>query len=284
MSPAKLTPHIEMYQGAESYGPYLRVETEKTPATSFLTVLYPRPYQSSTLLRNGGFEKGMSGWTIRAGEDAANHKIVTDNPSEGAQCASLEKSGYYYSDKFGLPVGTNVTLRAKMRTTPLPAGQGATMTIYFWAGGKAFASKRVGPFAEAAWTDHEVSTAVPEGTEQVSIALEFFAPGTGWFDDVRVTTDQKVEPALTPVIKALDAGSTEITLGQQRFLVSFGEPGKTRQVGPLSTDAELAVVTLGATGKPVRAFVKNGTFAAIGKSDVLRLPKSGTAEKDISVK
>ncbi|MEI6503145.1 MAG: heparinase II/III family protein, partial [Armatimonadota bacterium] len=138
MSEARLTPRIETYPGAESYGPYLRVETEPAATTSFLTVLYPRPYQSDSLLRNGGFEKGMSGWTIRANEDTPNHKIVTENPAGGTQCASIEKSGYYYSEKFGLPVGTNVTVKAKTRTTALPEGQGVTMTLYFWAAGKAF--------------------------------------------------------------------------------------------------------------------------------------------------
>lgn len=278
LSPAKLTPHIEMYPGAESYGPYLRVETEKTLATSFLTVLYPRPYQSDTLLRNGGFEKGISGWTIREGDDAPNHRIVTDSPAEGKQCARLEKSGYYYSEKYELPVGTAVTLKAKTRTTELAAGRGATMTIHFWAGGKAFASKRIGPFAETAWTEHEFSAQVPEGTELVSFALEFFAPGTCWFDDVRATTDQKVEPVLTPAIKPLDTGSTEITLGRERFLISFGEPGKARKTGDLSTDAELAAVCLDRAGKPVRALLKGGTFVSFKGKDVIREKQAGTRE------
>lgn len=269
-SPAKLTPHIERYPGAESYGPYLRVETEKTPATSFLTVLYPRPYRSDTLLRNGGFEKETFGWTIRGGDDAPNHEIVADNPAEGKQCARVKKSGYYYSERFALPVGTAITVKAKTRTTELAAGQGPTMTIYFWAAGKAFASKRAGPFVETAWTEHEVSARVPEGTEQVSVALEFFAPGTGWFDDVRVTTDQKFEPVLTPAIVPLDAGATEVSLGRERFLVSFGEPGKTRESGDLSTDAELAAVCIDQAGKPVRAMLKGGTFVSFHGKDVIR--------------
>ncbi|NUQ61120.1 MAG: heparinase II/III family protein [Pirellulales bacterium] len=279
MSSEKLTPHIESYPGAEDYGPYLRVQTEKTPAASFLTVLYPRPYRSDTLLGNGGFEKGLSGWTIREGDDGPNHKMVADDPVEGKQCASLVNSGYYYSQRFELPAGAAITFKAKTRTTELPPGRGATMTIYFWAAGKAFASRRAGPFAGTAWAEHEISAAVPEGTEQVSVAMEFSAPGTAWFDDARVTTSEKVEPMLTPSVKPLDAGSTEITLGRERFLVSFGEPGSPRKIGDLTTDAELAVICLDPGDNPVRALLKGGTFVSYQGRDVIRENGATTAER-----
>jgi len=42
-SSAKTTCRVETYPDAESYGPFLRVETEKTPATTFTTFLFPRP-------------------------------------------------------------------------------------------------------------------------------------------------------------------------------------------------------------------------------------------------
>ena len=178
------TPRVEQYPGAESYGPYLRVETDSVPSASLMTALCTRPWYSENYLRNGGFEKGMMGWSPRGGDDMPNHKIETEGVAEGKQCASVEKSGYYYCDKLGLPVGTVITATAKIRTTPLPAGQGATMTIHFWKAGKAFDSKHVGPFADADWTEHEFTATVPEGTEQVSLALEFFAPGKAWFDNV----------------------------------------------------------------------------------------------------
>ena len=48
-SPAKLTPHIGTYPGAESYGPFLRVETESVAHTTLLTAIYPRPCVSEQL-------------------------------------------------------------------------------------------------------------------------------------------------------------------------------------------------------------------------------------------
>ena len=60
------------YPGAEKYGPYLRAGTSKTASTRFTTFLYPRPSSSPDFIRNGGFERGLSGWQPRAGEDGPN--------------------------------------------------------------------------------------------------------------------------------------------------------------------------------------------------------------------
>lgn len=283
-SPANLTPHIETYPGAEGYGSYLRLETGRTPATTILTALYPRPYQAENYLRNGGFEKGMGGWSPRANEDLPNHKIVTDNPAEGTQCATIINSGYYYSEKFGIPVGTNITVKGLFRTTPLQAGKGATMTLLFWKGGKAFDVKRVGPFADEQWTEHEVIGKVPEGTEEVSVALEFMTPGQAWFDNVRLTTDAKVAPPLTPQFRPLSTSALDVTVGADHFLVSFGESGKARQVEGLRTDAEVAVVSLNAAGRPERVLIKNGTFLELGGQSLAKYAQLTTAELDLSVK
>ncbi|MEN6644141.1 MAG: heparinase II/III family protein [Armatimonadia bacterium] len=280
-SPAKLTPHIQTYPGAENYGQFLRMETEPVAKTSFLTVLYPRPFASENYLRNGGFEKGMTGWTPRAAEDLPNHKIETAGMAEGKQCASIENSGYYYSERFGLPVGTTLTARAQVKTTPLPQGKGANMTFHFWKAGKAFASKHVGPFADEDWTEHELVAQVPEGTEQVSLALEFAAPGKAWFDDVRLATDLPVPEALTPQIRQLGPEALDVTVGADRFLVSFGTPGETRKVGEMETDAELLVVTLDKAGKPVRVFMDKGTRALYQGRKLVVTDKPSTAETEL---
>lgn len=280
-SPAKLTPHLQMYPGAENYGPFLRMETEPVTNTGFLTVLYPRPFASENYLRNGGFEKGVSGWIARAGEDLPNHKIETEGVAEGKQCASIEKSGYYYSERFGLPVGTTLTARAQVRTTPLAEGQGASMTFHFWKGGKAFATKRVTQLADGQWTEHELVAKVPEGTEQVSLALEFAAPGKAWFDDVRLTTDLPVPVALTPLVKQLGPEALDVSVGSDRFLVTFGTAGQTRKVGEMETDAELLVVSLDKTGKPVRVFVNKGTYALYQGRKLVLTEKPSTAETEL---
>ncbi|MCE5239565.1 heparinase II/III family protein [bacterium] len=280
VSPTPTQAHVETYPGAEGYGSFLRVETEPTATAGFVTVLIPRPWQSENYLRNGGFEKGMAGWAPRANEDLPNHRIETEGVAEGKQCASIEKSGYYYSDRFGLPAGTAVTATVQVRTTPLPQGQGATMTLYFWRGGKAFANKRVGPFADTVWTEHTLTAKVPEGTEEASLALEFFAPGKGSFDHVRLSTDLPVVKTIEPQVKRLADEVLDLTTGQDRFLVSFGEAGKMREVAGIKSDGEAAVVAF-VGGKVVRGFVVGGTVLEYQSRRVIAQDKAGTAEADL---
>ena len=79
------------------------METEPTKSTRFTAFLYPRPHQNPEFIRNSGFEAGMAGWQPRGNEDMPNHQIVEEQPFEGARCARIENSGYYYSDRFALP-------------------------------------------------------------------------------------------------------------------------------------------------------------------------------------
>jgi len=278
---ARSAAQVETFPGAESYGSYLRVETEPTTETRFTTLLYPRANPEAVLVRNLGFEQGMLGWRPRSNEDMPNHTIVTDNPAEGAQCARIERSGYYYSGYFQQPIGKELTVRAKVRTTALPEGEGATMTLYFWRDGKAFASKRVGPFAHEDWQEHSITEVVPEGTEQICLALEFFAPGTGWFDEVQVDAVLEKPQVATPEIHALTAEGADVTLEGRRHVVSFGAPGDLREYRGLRTDGGVAAVSLNAEGDPVAAFVQGGTRVEWQGRDVLRLEKAGTEERQL---
>ncbi|MGQ9730463.1 MAG: heparinase II/III domain-containing protein [Candidatus Zipacnadales bacterium] len=276
------TRHIEAYPGAEQLGRYVRVETAPTTKTEFVAFLYPRPNTNPLFIRNGNFEAGMAGWRPRANEDLPNHRIVTERPAEGAHCAQIENSGYYYSDYFVLPEGKEVTARVQVRTTELPADKGATMTLYFWRDGKAFASQRVGPFAHSNWQEHAVTAVVPKGTQQVCLALEFFAPGTGWFDDVRIEATVEEMPAtLTPRLDRFDTEGLDVTLADERYLICIGDAGVQREVTGMQSDGELAVVALRG-GEPVRAFVKKGTFVSFMGRDLLRLGQPGTAEVIVS--
>ena len=279
LSSAKITPRIRTYPDAEGYGPFLRVETEKVPAATFTAFLYPRPHQGREVLRNGGFEKGLSGWLIRnSPEDAAHHQVVAENPAEGKQCARIEKSGYYYSDRFNMPVGTNLSLKVRVRTTALPAGEGATLTFYFWKGGKSFASVKSDPMAHAEWREHEVTAKVPEGCEEVCVALNFFAPGTAWFDDVRVTSDAPVQQAITPVVQPLGSDGLDVTLGNERYVVLFGTAGAQHEAGGLKSDGAVAVLGLDAAGRPASAFLPSGTKLLWPGTPVVTLPQAGTLE------
>ncbi len=279
LASAPTTLRVETCPGAERYGPFLRVATEAVREAEFTTFLYPRLDPTPQFLPNGGFERDMAGWRPRGNADKPNHRIVTDHPATGRKCARIKRSGYYYSDRFSLAPGTKIVASVKVRTTELPPGKGATVTLYFWRGGKAFAHKRVGPFAHADWQEHTIEEIVPEGTDQICLALEFFAPGTGWFDDARVSADLPAESAtraLTPRLRAVGPDSLDVTLGKQRWLLAF--EGSDRAGHPLTTDAELAVLELDPEGRPAALFLKSGSFAALDRREIVRLDRPGTLE------
>lgn len=282
LSSAALTPHIETYPGAEDYGQYLRMETARAAQATFTTCLCPQPSANPKFLQNGGFEKGMAGWSPRAGEDLPHHTFATDNPAEGKQYARIEQSGYYYSARFGLPVGSTVTARLKTRTEGTPEDKGVTMHLYFWKAGSAFANVAAGPFRDERWTEHTISGKVPEGTEEISLALEYFAPGAGCFDDVVIDTDAPVVKGLVPAIKPLGSDGLDITLGAERTVVLCGAAGKVHEAAGLKTDAVLAVVALDPQGQPARAFLQGGTYVAWQGKLLLGLTQPGTAEASLA--
>ena len=142
-------PRIETYPGGETYGPFLRVETEKTPAATFTTFLCPQPYQNPNLLRNGGFEHGMAGWQPRANEDLPNHNIVADNPprassapaSPGAATTTATSSACRWGHGHGPGQDAHRDCAARMATT---------ITLYFWRDGR-LRQRQVGPISHDEW-------------------------------------------------------------------------------------------------------------------------------------
>lgn len=269
---------VQTAPGAESYGPFLRVASAPVRAAAFTALLLPQPFTNPKYLRNGGFERGMAGWRPRGNEDLPNHRIVNDTPAEGEHCAAVERSGYYYSDRFGLPAGARVTAKARFRTEGTPEGKGATMTLYFWRGGTAFANQRAGPFRHPDWQEHEVTAIVPPDTEEICVALEYFAAGTGYFDDVRVESDAPVAQAAPPEVRVLGSDGFDVTLGPERFVAVCNPGSGLYRAGELAHDGALAVVCLDAAGNVLRAFLQGGRELLWQDRAVLRLDAPGTAE------
>ncbi len=67
MSSLPTESHVGLYPGAESYGPFLRVETEAALAAGFLTILYPRPFTADA--------RGPTPQIIPSGTDGLDVKI-----------------------------------------------------------------------------------------------------------------------------------------------------------------------------------------------------------------
>jgi hypothetical protein len=113
------------------------------------------------------------------------------------------------------------------------------------------------------------------------VALEFFAPGVGWFDDVQVDATLEKPQVLTPDVRAIGPEGLDVSFGAERHVVSFGEPETMREYRSLRTDGALAVVSVNADGQPTAAFVQEGTLVEWEGREVLRLPEPGTAEAEV---
>jgi len=271
VSPQQIEIGPATYPGAESYGPFLEAVTEPTRAAQVLTVLVPRKVVKPTLVANPGFERGFLGWKPRGGKDRPNHHIDTQVFRSGKQSGRVDGSGYYYTERFYLPPGTRVRGHAWFKTTPLAAGKGPTMTFYFWKNRKSFARQRVGPLGGTGWTLGEAEAVVPEGTEEMALALEFFAEGSCWFDDVEIMADIPRSKVALPEIEPIDRGEKGVivTFADQRHVISWGgQTGRPDATG-IGTDGRLAVVSLDSDGQIVSAAMLDGTYLRHGAQEVL---------------
>jgi hypothetical protein len=258
-SPAGIKLAAASYPGAENRGPYLAATTGKAQSTVLTTVLVPRRH--GKLIANPGFEDGMAGWQPRTMPGfTENHVLDTEIKHGGNASARIDNGGYYYSRHFSVAAGTRITARwwAKCAAT-----QGASSFLYYWKGDQSFASKQ-GPAANVEeWQQYELTDTVPDGTDSVCLALQFFGNGQCWYDDVEVLSDQTVpesEPAKVTALQDGAAGAVVEVDGRTHILVcGKANTNATYEAAghKLETDAELAVVSLG-DGEP-RAFAVRGT-------------------------
>jgi hypothetical protein len=257
-SPAGIRYTTASYPGAEQYGPYLAATTGRTAATSITTVLVPR--RQALRLANGGFEKGMAGWRPRSVPGfAENHVIDTEVKHGGNASGRIDRGGYYYSHLFTVPPGTRITARWWAKCT---APKGASSLFYYWRGGKAFASKS-GPAATGnEWREYTLTDVVPEGTEEICLALQFFGDGQCWYDDVELTANLEVPNSAPAKVTPLQAGSGGAVAEVDGILhvLLCGQAGVSRRVEAagkvFEADAEVAVISLKPTGP--EAFLVRG--------------------------
>jgi hypothetical protein len=258
-SPSGIDMTAASYPGAESRGPYLAATTGRARETTITTVLVPRRH--GKLIANPGFEKAKAGWKPRNMPGfVENHVIDTEVKHGGDASARIDNGGYYYSRNFSLPADAKITARWWAKCT---AETGASSILYYWADGKAFASTS-GPVANVnEWRQYELTDVVPEGTQEICLALQFFGEGQCWYDDVEVSSDQHVPQSDPAKVTALEDGASGAVVevdGVTHFLVC-GAAGTMRTVEAgshrITTDAQLAVVSLHPDGP--KAFVLRAT-------------------------
>ncbi|MFO7945805.1 MAG: heparinase II/III family protein [Armatimonadota bacterium] len=258
-SPDGITLKSGVYEGAESKGPYLAATTGRTEAATITTVLVPR--ESSQLLTNTGFENGMGGWTPRTAEgQRPNHVIDTEIKHSGRASGRIDNNGYYYTNRFSLPPGTEVTFRWWAKCT---ASEGASSIFYHSHNGTSV-KRTHGPAADVnEWRQYELTDVIPEGATQSVLALQFFGEGQCWYDDLEIEVEPEPEtdqPAsVTPIEDG--AGGAVVEVDGETYIMICGTPGEpsTQRVDDhvIETDAEIAVVRMGA--EQTRAFMLRGT-------------------------
>ena len=72
-----------------------------------------------TLLKNGGFERDLDGWTLRS-DRAVKATVVSEQPHSGAKCLRLDfdgKGDCLQCEPFPVTAGTRLTVDAWMRVT-----------------------------------------------------------------------------------------------------------------------------------------------------------------------
>jgi len=272
--------HAALYPQAESYGMYLESQTPPTQSVEFTSLLLPRAIPNPVLIRNGDFEKGLLGWTIRAGDDAPHHATDTTVAFEGKQSGRIEKSGYYYSQHFSVPVGTKLKTKFAALTKDTTDG-GASVCFYFWKGGTSFGAKQTDKLTPTTWTEYTLDAVAPEGTDEVCIALNYFGNGVGWFDGVTVAADipPRLAPPPLPVVKRVTPNGSqfEVRRGDKTIAIFCGTAGSDTMMkasrGVLHTDGELAFVEWDGGGNISRVGLHQGTYVRLNGENILLLPQ-----------
>jgi len=247
------------YPGAEEYGPYASATTVRAGDIALTSVLVPRRTPASII--NGGFEEGFRSWDRRDMPGfTENHVIDTETSHSGVSSGRIDNGGYYYTRHVPVTPGTTVAARWWARCT---AAEGASSVLYYWRNGVAFANTPGPSAGSAEWTPFELTDTVPDGAEEVCLALQFFGQGQCWYDDAELTVNAPTLASEPARVSAIDEGARGAVVevdGVTHVLVvgASGQETRLEAAGHrLATDAELAVVSFRADG--ARALMVRGT-------------------------
>ncbi len=271
-SPSGITLTSNSFPGAEQRGPYLNAVTDKADSTVITSVLIART--AAFKLTNPGFEAGMVGWTPRGMPGwLKNHVIDQQVFHSGQRSGRLDgPGGYYYTPRLDVEPGAKITVRFWAK---LDGKEGRHATIYWWQKNRASGNAtggQPGPVISAnEWKQYEFTATTPDDVRQACVALNYFGDGSIWYDDIDVSIDTKHKIMPAGRVTAVDDArqGVVIELDELRYLVSFAG-GKTTLAGrTLAHDGKTACVSLDAQGKPVAAWLLDGTRLHLDGETVL---------------
>jgi len=272
------------YPGAERYGQFIRAYTPQVREAQFVTLMRPRAFYTTSLVRNAGFEQGMTGWSPRANEDLPNHVIDTQVKHSGEASGRIDRSGYYYSPRIGVEPGTKLKASVWFRSANTTQ-RGGVLAIYFFGAGKCFDQKRSEELRPTDWTKMELDAVAPEGTVSVCIGLNYFGDGSGWYDDASFEiVDQPQERRQAgemPQVAALESGKRGVTAtlnGMQFALVTAG--GQV-QAGDQVLQHDGRFAALSGDKCWNCAYLQDGTFLSANGRNVIKL--GGDAPATVAV-
>ncbi|HKE01145.1 MAG TPA: erythromycin esterase family protein [Planctomycetota bacterium] len=170
----------------------------------------------ASLLDNGGFEKGLAGWTLLNNSGNAKAELDAEEKKEGKQSLRFSKTGgmpmdVVRADVKSLPKGATVVVSAQVRAD---AVKNAWFKFFLYddAGESLVEDVDVERIrGSSAWRRIEKSYEIPEKAATATVFVLSTGDGTIWLDDVRVTPSgpkpvpNRTAPPKPEPLKPLDA-------------------------------------------------------------------------------
>lgn len=262
------------YPGAERYGQFIRAYTPKMRQAQFVTLMRPRAFYTSSLVRNGGFEEGMVGWNPRANEDLPNHVIDTEVKRSGQASGRIDGSGYYYSPRIQVEPGTRLKASVWLKTTDTTQ-RGGTVAIYFYGAQRSFAQERSQELRPDDWTLVEVEAVAPEGTVSVCMGLNYFGDGVGWYDDASFEMldqlQERLQAGEMPRVTSLADGQRGVTAILDQTRMTLLTAGGPVQAGEQMIQHDGTFAALSSETSWSYVYLQEGRFLAVNGQEIIRV-------------
>lgn len=290
-------PVFTSHPGAESYGAYAEWRTVPASAARIAAVLVPARHAVLDA-PNPGFEDGMLDWQPRRTD--ASHAIDDAVAHGGSKSARIEfdtdDDGYFYSSPVTVTALGTFSARAHARTE---GASGEVAIQAYWLQNGAYLADPAGPRTAvdaaglAEFTAIDLAGEVPEGVDELRLALEFGGSGTVWFDDVSISASDVVapdpathavalgDPALGIAVEGgfgVHAGASRLGSGITGAIELAATDASIAAVPSLGSDADVFLVGLDPQGRLTHAFVQGGRTIAIAGTEQVGLAATGSLD------